>query len=239
MLSARLCKGKLPLQRLVCVFMNAVCSQHWQLQRQMFANVQEWFSVHLNKNNLFRTSSISRLLWQEEGTHPPFSSSSVFFLRILPIKKQTESQINPIPLQCSHPHPGLCQVGEIIGIVYPQHTHYPRQYHHHSVHTYLPSSSPFPAPSPPSSSPFLFFSSTKWDARVWSPEPICRPMWHPSLQTWALCLSLPGKEARNYFYPPNTWICTNDFKCLPRTLSGLILAMCQTHYIDLSFSVFQ
>lgn len=234
MLSARLCKGKLPLQRSVCVFMNAACSQHWQLQRQMFANVQERFSVHLNEIICSELPPSSDFSDKKKTPTPP---PSVFFLCLLPIKKQTDSQINPIPLQCSHPHPGLCQVGEITGIVYPQHTHHPRQYHHHGVHTYLPSSSPFPAPSPPSSS--YFFFSTKWDARVWSPEPICRPMWHPSLQTWALCLSLPGKEARNYFYPPNTWICTNDFKCLPRTLSGLILAKCQTHYIDLSFSVFQ
>lgn len=118
MLSARLCKGKLPLQRSVCVFMNAACSKHRQLQQQMFANVQQRFSVHLNEIICSELPPSADFPDKKKAPTPPHpSSSSVFFL--LPIKKQTGSQINPIPLQCSHPHPGLCQVGEIIGIVYP------------------------------------------------------------------------------------------------------------------------
>lgn len=91
-----------------------------------------------------------------------------------------------VPLQCSHPHPGLCQVGEIIGIVYPSLPTLPNTTHRHLLCSPL---------TPP-------FSCAKWDAHVWSPEPICRPMWHPSLQTWALCLPAPWQGGEELFLSP-------------------------------------
>lgn len=100
--------------------------------------------------------------------HTP-SSSSPPLSAPPPSNKETNREPNKpvaVPLQCSHPHPTLCQDGEIIGIVYPVPTQLPtaattaqpqppllHPQHQNPTHARLPSSSPPP--------PFFFFSSTK------------------------------------------------------------------------------
>ena len=122
----------------VCVFINVAYSADWQLQQQMFANVQEWFSVHLNeiicsehppssdcsdkKQTPSLPPSFSHLLLLLLLSPPRsfYSPSLSLSLSLYPPNKETNREPNKpvaIPLQCSHPHPGLCQVGEIIGIV--------------------------------------------------------------------------------------------------------------------------
>lgn len=93
------------------VFIPRVYTQHLQLQWQMFASVQKRYSVHLNE-----------IICSE---HPPSSDCSdkqeTDSLSLSPNKETNREPNKPvaIPLQCSHPHPGRCQVGEIIGVVYP------------------------------------------------------------------------------------------------------------------------
>lgn len=46
------------------------------------------------------------------------------------------------------------------------------------------------------------FHLASWmELRVWSPEPICQLMWHPSHQTWALCLLHSGIACQIIFIP--------------------------------------
>lgn len=161
------------------------------------------------------------------------ASPHSFQLFFSPPNKETNREPNrpdAAPLQCSHPHPGPCQFGEIIAIVYPpppNHTHTPT----HAYYLHLPFLHPSPPPPP---SPLQ--NEMPVSDRLSQFADPCGTL--PSRP--GHCASpLLGKEARNYFYPPNTRIRAGDFKCLPSTLSGMILARCQTHYIDLSFSVFQ
>lgn len=95
---------------------------------------------------------------------PPLSVLPLF---LSPPNKETNREPNKpvaVPLQCSHPHPGPCQVGEIIGIVYPQHSRPPPHTHihtpsattaacTHASHLPPPSSSPSLPPHPPPPSP--------------------------------------------------------------------------------------
>lgn len=87
------------------------------------------------------------------------------------------------------------------------------------------------------------FHLASWmELRVWSPEPICQLMWHPSHQTWALCLLHSGIACQIIFIPlppsfhpfhphptpfytppppqKNAWICATDSESPALALSG-------------------
>lgn len=194
-------RRKLPLRRAACVFMNVADSQRWQLWRQMFAKCAGVTFSSSEWNNLFWTSSIIWVLWQDTHARPPLPSS-VFLLSLsfLRIKKQTESQMNPMQFLSSAAIHILdrARLGKSLELFTPNTPTPPSSTT--IAHPHLPSTSPPPLPSSSYSSSF-FLSSPKWDAHVWSPEPICRPMWHPSLQTWALCLPLLAKRRGIIFIP--------------------------------------
>lgn len=102
------------------------------------------------------------------------------------------------------------------------------------------------------------FHLASWmELRVWSPEPICQLMWHPSHQTWALCLLHSGIACQIIFIPlppsfhpfhphptpfytppppPKKCMDMRDWFRKPGSrIVRIVLARCQTYYIDLSF----
>lgn len=152
-----------PLQRKLVFIHSGLCIHTYGLQSgtaTSAANVCKCTETIFSSsewNNLFWTSSLIWLLWQE--------TDSLLSLSLSPNKETNRKPNKPVavPLQCSHPHPGRCQVGEIIGIVYPHPSHPPSTTaftpppNTSTTHTYTPPifishSSSF-LPTPPSSSP--------------------------------------------------------------------------------------
>lgn len=160
MLSARLCKGELPLQRSVCVFMNAACSQHRKLQQQMFANVQERFSVHLNE---IICSELPPSTDCSDKKKAPTTPLLLLFLCLFspsPPNKETNREPNkpnssPVQPSTSRTVPGWGNHWNCLPPTRAPPPPKPPPRHAHTPPIFLPLSSPLSSllPAPPPSSP--------------------------------------------------------------------------------------
>lgn len=230
MLSVRLCKEKLPLQHSVCVFMNAVCSQRWQLRWQMFANVQERFSVQSEWNNLFWTSSIIWVLWQETDTRPPLPSS-VFLLplSLFPIKKQTESNkpnSSPVQPSTSWTVPGWGNHWNCLPPTHPPPSPIPPPPLAHTPPIFLPLSS-IPPPPAPSLLLLLLYKMRcpcliAWANLQTHVAPIPSDLGIVPLAPWQrgeeLFLSPKHEDMHRWFQMPASHIVRDDFGQVPNLL---------------------